>query len=629
MASKIIKNILAISWISIVIFFYFKNHDYYKDAWAEIDMYLFYILLIPLLYACYALYQWFQKGEKKLKIKITTLRLLTAALLLILITGNAAFLIKSPSYYTGADIFYTENADGEKIISLVNDLTTLTGDETLVIGSNGAMEWTRNSFENWIPEEIKSYFILPATWQIEFGLITKTIGILLALGLITITAISFGFTILRKFLKKNDLNIETGLISLGLGFLGITILMFILGAFHILTMTTTWILFIALLGAHWKSLLQILKKIWKFEHTFETKIFNFNLLIILVLTLVLSINFIDNISPLPRGWDGMNQYVNIAKRIEEAQGLITMGGNYYWELFMSLGFIMFDWTTITLNLASFFPATLTLIGLYVVLRKFLSKSSSLIIASSIYLTPLYLFHGTEENKVDLANFAMSIIAFLSLYKGLTAESKREKFSFIAIAGLLAGFCFGIKLTSLILVFTFIILTLYKEFKKTGAIAGIMFSIGALAFANNINFGTTVLLSSSGLKIAGIILLLTSLGLITAKLIKHKGWRPIKAFLILIIFTGLAFSPWLIKNFSESHTLSTYGLLFGSHPQPTIDYDVFEEDYELDKSLCLGTGTHEELDRYLGYGSILENYLTLPWHLTMNDQGTKGIYVDFG
>ncbi|EKD47692.1 MAG: hypothetical protein ACD_65C00330G0001, partial [uncultured bacterium] len=341
------------------------------------------------------------------------------------------------------------------------------------------------------------------------------------------------------------------------------------------------------------------------------------------------VNFIDNISPGPRGWDGLNQYVNIAKRISEAGGLITMGGNYYWELIMSLGFTMFNWTTITLNLASFFPAALCLIGLYFILRKFISKRSALISTAAVYMTPMFSFHGVEENKIDLGNFAIGIIAFLSIYLGITAESKREKFAYIAIAGLLAGFCLGIKLTSLILILAGVATVLYDTYKWKGALAGLLFSVSIIFLTSSISMGTELVIPQSLNLIIGGVLLTASIGLTAMFVLKTENRKGLKTALIFVAFAGLAFSPWAIKNFSGTLSLDTNSLLFGKNPQPYIDEAMLAENYGYDGGLCQGTGTYEELDRYLGYSPFVIKYLTLPWHLTMNDEGTQGLYIDIG
>ena len=45
---------------------------------------------------------------------------------------------------------------------------------------------------------------------------------------------------------------------------------------------------------------------------------------------------------------------------------------------------------------------------------------------------------------------------------------------------------------------------------------------------------------------------------------------------------------------------------------------------------VATGSYEEYDRYLGYNpNIIIRAAAIPWHLTMNDIGAVGAYVDIG
>lgn len=627
MAQKIIKNLIAIGWIGIAIYAYFRFHTYYTMGWNEIGSWLFLILLIPLIYFCYAIYKWVQTEKTEITIKITSLRLLAALLLLILITGNSAFLIRDPGFYTGNDLIYEEDENGGYVYE--GDINTASETSTLVVAHQSTLEKVHEGF-NWLPVETHEKFKLPTFINIQVGLITKSLGMLLALGLIAITAVALGFTILKKSLgKETKLGADHALISIGLGLFVIAVASFILGAFHFLNIYSAWAVFAIFLAISHKSIIQIAKKIFNFEYEFKTKIFNFNLLLFLVFILFFGVNFIDNITPLPRGWDGLNQYINTATRIFENSGLIQTGGTYYWELIMSLGLTMFNWVTITLNLASLFPATLAIIALYVLIRKFASQKSSLIATAAIYLTPFYLFHGVEENKVDMGTFLIGILSFLALYLGLNADSKKEKFTYLGIAGVLCGFLLGIKLTALVLIFAVVTLILHNAYKWKGAISGIFIGIGAFLITGNVNMGSEVAISNSTFAIVGLILVAISVLILGFEILKKKKVKGLKEVLIFGILAILAFSPWMIKNFSETHTLSARGLLFGVNPQPTIDHQLLSEEYDLNVEACTVTGTHEELDRYLGYDSFIKKYVTLPWNLTMNTQGPRGTYVDIG
>ena len=546
--------------------------------------------------------------------------------MLVLFAGNVVFFVKTPSFYQGNSLFIAN--DGQ--IKEIENLSSLTGDETLLIAKNSAYEWTNYLITDDTDPELKNRFEQSTFWGIQYGLITKSLGILLILSLITLIATGFGHTIL-KFIKK-DLALETDtvLISFAIGLFSIIVFTFLIAAPHLLTIYSTWALLLTIVLISRKSIFEIINKLLKLNYRIETGFFNINLFIIFVLSLILSMNFIDNISPTARGWDGMNQYVNIAKRIEETNGLIQMGGNYYWELLMGFGLIATKWITIALNLASFYPALLSAIVLYWILSKFSSKSTALLVTAWFYTMPMMLFHGTEENKVDLGNTLIAMIGFLSLYKGLSSNDRKEQLTLLGIAGLMSGLCLGIKITSLILIFTFITIILYKYFKKTGAVAGFLFSLSALLIAEKAIIINELPIPQEIFGTVGSILMLVSIILIIWKTFKQHSFKPLISLLIFTAFAITAFMPWMIKNYSEGGSFSQAELLFGINPQPIIDYESLTGELAIDEASCAETGTEEELDRYIGYDSnTLKKYLTFPWHLTMNDIGVRGLYVDFG
>jgi len=635
MYKKIIKNVLALIWISVVIYFYFTQtvsgtnsiiHSYYTESLTVSLKYLFFILIIPILYACYCLYIWFNKNKKTISIKISAPRILITFFLLLILAGNTVFLIKTPSFYHGDSLFIT--SDGT--LKEVADISTISGDETLIVASESAYEWTDYAITDDVDPVLKNRFEKATFWGIQFGLVSKSLGIISMLFLITLIATGLGHTILKTIKKDHVLDFDNAIIGFGTGLFSIILISFIIGALHVLTIYSAWALLIAMGTISYKSVLEILKKLFKTSFSVETSMANINIFIIFVLGMVLTMNFIDNISPTARGWDGMNQYVNIAKRIEETNGLIQMGGNYYWELLMGFGLIATKWITIALNLASFYPALLSAIVLYWILSKFSSKSTALLVTAWFYTMPMMLFHGTEENKVDLGNTLIAMIGFLSLYKGLSSNDRKEQLTLLGIAGLMSGLCLGIKITSLILIFTFITIILYKYFKKTGAVAGFLFSLSALLIAEKAIIINELPIPQEIFGTVGSILMLVSIILIIWKTFKQHSFKPLISLLIFTAFAITAFMPWMIKNYSEGGSFSQAELLFGINPQPIIDYESLTGELAIDEASCAETGTEEELDRYIGYDSnTLKKYLTFPWHLTMNDIGVRGLYVDFG
>ncbi|EKD48025.1 MAG: hypothetical protein ACD_65C00157G0001, partial [uncultured bacterium] len=159
---------------------------------------LFYVLLIPIAYACYSLYNWFNKEKTELEFKITFPRIIAGVLLMILITGNAMFLVRNPSMYHGTDIYYTVNQEtGEEGVAEISDPAKLTGNETLIAAGESGVEKTYKTFR-WLPDQLKDRFEFPSFLDIQIGLLSKSIAILFALGLILLAAASLGFATLKK-----------------------------------------------------------------------------------------------------------------------------------------------------------------------------------------------------------------------------------------------------------------------------------------------------------------------------------------------------------------------------------------------------------------------------------------------
>ncbi|EKD48030.1 MAG: hypothetical protein ACD_65C00154G0001 [uncultured bacterium] len=607
---RILKNIIGILWLTAVIYLYFLNHSYYGNGWSEIGKWL------PLIIIVFGLVGGILIYKRKNKLEITFPKITAAGLILIMLIGNTTFLIRDVSFYHGEDLFYSPDEGGS--IFEIDDPSTLSGNEELLFTHESSVAYTSKQLE-WLPEYFHSRFETPTFTEIQLGLLTKSIGIILILGLFTIISIGFGLTVSR--LKPSSDNI---LISLGIGLFAIALFSFILGALHALNFWTAWGLFAALTAIGIKQIRKILKGLLTFKYEFDPELSTANLVLIPALGMTIGANFMDNISIFPRGWDGLNQYMNTAKEIFEAGGLIQTGGNYYWELLMSLGFTMFNWTTIALNLASFFPAVLCFVILFFIIKKFTSGEKALITASTIYMIPLFIFHGSTDNKVDLANFAISMLAFLSVYLGIITDSKRERISYIAIGGLLCGFCLGIKITSIMLIFALLTVILYKTFKWLGATAGTLFATSVFFLSTTATFGSNINISPETSRTIGMILFSISAILLTSAAFKQKNRKEIITSIIFIAFVGLAFMPWMAKNYSENHILSAHKLLEGVIPGPQISNEYLENMYDLN---CEETGTHEELDRYLGYGTVFTNYITMPWNLTMNNEGTNGTYID--
>jgi len=70
----------------------------------------------------------------------------------------------------------------------------------------------------------------------------------------------------------------------------------------------------------------------------------------IILTFI-SLSFLQNNRPFPYGFDALAIYMNLPKLISEQNGLIAGFSPYYWSLFVSLGFILFDNLSVVIGLS--------------------------------------------------------------------------------------------------------------------------------------------------------------------------------------------------------------------------------------------------------------------------------------
>ena len=105
--------------------------------------------------------------------------------------------------------------------------------------------------------------------------------------------------------------------------------------------------------------------------------------------------------------------------------------------------------------------------------------------------------------------------------------------------------------------------------------------------------------------------------------KKISLDSIKKLLILILFILIPILPWFAKHAVEIDEYNFSNLITGGNAIPQIDF-------ENDLAICNKTGFFEEYDRYIGYNdNLFLRIIELPWHLTMNDTGAIGAYVDMG
>lgn len=404
--------------------------------------------------------------------------------------------------------------------------------------------------------------------------------------LLIITACYAAGNLLLKYLKiefpKNSKNI----IDVALGIMIVVLITFIIAAFKVLYLFVLWPILLLIIGLNWKNCLSFVKTLFWQPIKFNKKLNILGIFCFLLLTYLLSINLLQNLSPWPKGWDSLSLYINLPNLIEEYHGLVKGFQPYNWSLFMSLGAVLFKSIETTLAL-SYVGGVLCLFALYPIAKNIfkLDVNFSLLTCLIFYLIPTINFQSFLEQKVDLGLLFIVLIIINIIMNWAKPSEVELKRSFLdkhlILAGLLTGFAFGIKLTTL--------------FTYFGVIAMIwLFNMGNLAFFCVSIFSLFGILlvkldDMSGMRSHHLssdllqwFLLISGLGLLGWLFVKQreKLVKSLVQTVLYSLFFVLMILPWLGKNFIDAdRSLSFNYLLNGKSNAPTFSLEQFEQKWQ--------------------------------------------------
>ena len=462
-------------------------------------------------------------------------------------------------------------------------------------------------------------------------------------GLI-ISSYSIGLFFIN-LLKVEFSSITKNLISIGLGFSILLILLFILGIFKLIVSWMVLAILILPIILNYKEVLGFLESILLKKHTIEN-IHILHLLSVLVLIIYVFFNITSMIRPIPVGFDASNLYMVTPKLISEYNGLTQGGQAYYWSLIMSLGFIIGKNASYALVL-SILPGILSVFVIYAIARKYIAKGWAITLSALFYTTPMILFHSTLDAKIDLAALFFILLAVLIFIEKYDSLLEKKPTIIYLLLGWLCGISFGIKYTSLFAIFGFITLFFYLYFNRKGYI-GILLLLISLVYGAKLYSFTSISIDESKILYIVIPLSFLGLGLITLSFINNKENinKGIKAIFLYGIAGLLAFSPWACKHLIENKNLSINSIFYGKSPAPTLNKGKAETSkFEKDNSYLRknfdysfgstnkdvknkkvqntknkteeSTSKFEEINRYSGYESGIIKHLSLLYDLTMN------------
>lgn len=275
--------------------------------------------------------------------------------------------------------------------------------------------------------------------------------------------------------------------------LGLSLFLFVLsifvgtGFFTLVSVSAVLTLF-AMLGH--KEMKTSLISLWNTKIPLgETAFSSYTLLselFFIVLSLLLSANFISIVRPMPIGWDDLGAYMNFPKMLAENGGLMNVGV-IAWQSLTSIGFLFRSAPQAFFmnQIGGLLSVLFLIVGLGSLIKTFSEEKKPLfaplpLIAATIFMAlPMVVFEQAKDMKLDPGLFAITIAVLFGTYELLSRKEAPSRSLFVQIAaiGIIAGAAFAIKATSLMLFIAFAGLLCYEFIGLLGFFGFFAFFIG--------------------------------------------------------------------------------------------------------------------------------------------------------
>lgn len=359
--------------------------------------------------------------------------------------------------------------------------------------------------------------------------------------------------------------------------------------------------------------------------------------------MIVSVNLVNIYRPFPIGWDDLGVYMNVPKLIANAQNTSEQW-LIFWQVFTGIGF-MHESATFAFYLNAF-ASLLGFTAIWGATKYFMQEvnwrgtkwklSFPLIFITLFASLPMIVFQQAKDMKLDSWLLAVLIMSITTLFIGLNEKEKGNRIKFLLLAGGIAGIAFAIKLTSLLLVIGALGVIWFYRGKIAGLISYLLLFIGIFTMGRlwdfmNISYPKNAVNEITLFSIVTIVLWIIVLVALAQKW--QEGRKRVviilQETLLFILGFILVFLPWMTKNIGEmqsnGQTFSVYGLLNGASKTFTPDYgkiydsSTLEQIKEKTKSRDIddnGQIANEDFGRYFWYENGINNYLKLPYNLTM-------------
>jgi len=436
---------------------------------------------------------------------------------------------------------------------------------------------------------------IPAKMSEVFFVLGNYLRVALQIFFIVVAAFSVGSWLVDKtniLLKP----VSKTAVSIAMGLMLIVMAAFFIGVVKGLYWFTLGPLLIGCIALNFKKTLAFLKGI-SIKKLKPSKELNFiGVASFLLLLFLIQMNLLQNISPFPKGWDSLSLYVKLPTIINDYHGLVRGYQPYNWSLLMSFGMILFNSMETVLGL-SFVGGVLCLVGLYAIGKDILKMNQNYIYLALIcfYLIPSVGFQSFQEQKVDLGLLFIVLCIVILLFHWIKDRQKMLKsdehsytsFSFKALAnpyllfmGLLTGFAFGIKLTTLFTYFSVICVIWFLEFGYLGFLGSSMLCLFAILLAklDDMSGMRDYHLTANYVQWTLLLIGLGTFGYLFYR--SKKGFvRSILFSLVYSLFFVLMATPWITKNFIDSDMqISFRYLLNGKTNEPPGNLNYMKKKY---------------------------------------------------
>ncbi|MGA1544308.1 MAG: hypothetical protein ACO388_05760, partial [Saprospiraceae bacterium] len=222
------------------------------------------------------------------------------------------------------------------------------------------------------------------------------------------------------------------------------------------------------------------------------------------------------------------------------------------------------------------------IALYFLAKNRVSKNTALILAAIFMATPLINVVPALQQKVEGGILFFSIIGMHTLWVILEDRPNFKKY--LLWLGIICGYLFGIKYSTLILIWSFCIVIAWYFGNFWTLLAAVGFIMAGIIFLNLDAFANIHLEHLNrdrsvywliGISIACLMIALWD------PLIQWK--KMILGFLLLMGGGILTFAPWLIKHYKETSSIQITDILNGASQELLFDFEALKTQIRNEKN----------------------------------------------